>query len=163
MNFEYAITVDEYIAACFLYHKLNGSRRRMLGVGWILAGLLFFVMASIERVPCNWTPAILAGVGAWGIYGGFRMLFPTRYFSLAYPAADLAGKRFKADVTADGLDVTGDLRSWHVRWPGMRLKGENERVFMFYSSGTMFIFGKEYLTNQQQRELRDFSGLTPIA
>lgn len=73
----------------------------------------------------------------------------------------MAGKRFKADVNEDGFEVTGDLCSWHVRWLRVRPKGENERVFIFtlYPEGTIFMFGKRYLNDEQQQELRRLSGL----
>jgi len=47
------------------------------------------------------------------------------------------------DVNEDGFDVEGDLRRWHVEWPGAYPKGENESVFAFFSAGTAFVFGKK--------------------
>jgi len=70
----------------------------------------------------------------------------------------VVGKRFKAAVDEDGFEVTGDQCSWRVRWPGVRVKGENEQVFMLHSHGT-FIFEKKYLNTQQQEHLRRVSGL----
>jgi hypothetical protein len=43
-----------------------------------------------------------------------------------------------------------------VAWSEVHLKGENKRVFMFYAKGTIFIFGKKYLTDEQQRDIRRF-------
>jgi hypothetical protein len=74
-------------------------------------------------------------------------------------ASELAGKTFRADLNEDGFDVAGDTCSWRVKWQGVRWNGENERVFMLYSQGTVFIFGKQYLTTEQQTELRSLSGL----
>jgi hypothetical protein len=68
-------------------------------------------------------------------------------------------KGFKADVKGDGFDVAGDACGWRVSWHGVRLKGENKRVFMLCSYGRIFIFAKQYLTNQQREELRRLSGL----
>jgi len=93
------------------------------------------------------------------IYSAVASLFPARYFRRAYLESDLAGKSFNADVGEDGFEVTGDQCSWRVRWPGVRVKGENEQVFMLYSHGTMFIFGKKYLNSEQQEHLRRLSGL----
>jgi len=64
-------------------------------------------------------------------------------------------------VSDDGFDVAGDTCTWRVRWQGVRLKAENKRVFMFCSYGTIFIFGKQYLANEQQEELRRLGGLGP--
>jgi hypothetical protein len=154
MHFEYEITADEYVAAQLLYYKRRGGRKRVeRAAGWILAGLFFIVVAWNERV-LNWAPILLAAIGAWWIYAGVANLFPARYFRRAYREVEVAGKRFKADVNEDGFEVTGDLCSWRIRWPGVRLKCENKRVFMLYSAGTIFMFGKKYLNDEQQQELR---------
>ena len=159
MHFEYEITVDEYAAAQQLYHKQSGGRKRVeRATGWIITGVFFIVIAWSERV-LNWAPILLAATGVWWIYAGVATFFPTMHFRRAYRRVELAGKRFKADVTEDGFEVAGDLCSWRVRWPSVRLKGENERVFMLYSESTIFIFGKKYLSDEQQQELRSLSGL----
>ena len=50
-----------------------------------------------------------------------------------------------------------------VQWQGIGLKGENEKVFMICSTGgTIFMFGKKYLTDEQQQELRRLSGLASV-
>ena len=85
--------------------------------------------------------------------------FSGEVFPRAYPKSDVVGKGFKAEVDEDGFEVTGDQCSWRVRWPGVRVKGENEQVFMLHSHGTLFIFGKKYLNTEQQEHLRGVSGL----
>jgi hypothetical protein len=129
MHFEYEITVDEYVASQLLYHKLRyrrGPAER--AIWWILVGSFFIVIGWSERV-LNWAPTLLVAVGAWWIYAGVATLFPARYFRRAYQRADLAGKKFKADVNEGSFEVIGDLCTWRVQWPGVRLKNENERVF----------------------------------
>ena len=159
MHFEYEITADEFVASQLLYHKLSGGRKHgALAVQSILAGIIFVAIAWNER-SLNWTPILVALIGTWWIYSAFASLFPARYFRRAYSKTDLAGKRFKADVGEDGFEVTGDVCSWRVRWPGVRVKGENERVFMLYSHGTMFMFGKKFLSSEQQDELRRLLGV----
>jgi hypothetical protein len=93
------------------------------------------------------------------IYYGVGNFFPARHFRRAFHGAGLAGKKFKADVNEDGFEVTGDVCSWRIRWPGVQLKGEDERVIMLSSGGTIFMFGKKYLNNEQIQELRRLSGL----
>ena len=114
--------------------------------------------------PLNWAPAYYkAKLGA-----DVEILPPValtsseedeRRFLRAYQRSELAGKRFQAEIDVDGFDVTGPLNSWRVRWEGVRLKGEDERVFVLSSGGTLFMFGKKYLSNEQQDELRRLSGL----
>src|SRR4029077_20621409 len=102
----------------------------------------------------EWATVLLATSGAWWIYLGLMNLFPRKYFRRAYATANLAGQRFKADADSEGLHGTGGLCSWSVRSPGVIMKEENDHVFMIHSQGTIFIFGKKYLDNEQQQELR---------
>jgi len=161
MHFEYEITADEFVASQLLYHKLSGGRKHSeRAVQRILVGIIFIAIAWNEW-SLKWTPILVALIGAWWIYSAVASLFPARYFRREYSKSDLAGKRFKADVGEDGFEVTGDVCSWRVRWSGVRVKGENEQVFMLYSHGTMFMFGKKFLSSEQQEELRRLSGLMP--
>ena len=159
MHFEYEITADEFAASQLLYHRLSGGRKRVERVVYsFLAGLLFLATAWTERSN-DLSPFLLAIVRAWLIYSGALTLFPTRYFRSAYRKSEVVGKRFNAEINEEGFEVTGDLYSWRVRWPGVRVKGENELVFMLCSNQTIFMFGKKYLSSDQQQELRRLSGL----
>jgi len=40
------------------------------------------------------------------------------------------------------------------------VKGEDKSVFMLYVEGTLFIFGKKYLTDEQQHELRRLAAIS---
>jgi hypothetical protein len=163
MHFEYEIPVDEFVASQLLYYKLSGGRKRVeRAVGWIIAGVACIFIAWINR-SMEFTPILFAGIGVWWIYCGVANLLPARYVRRGYQKSDLAGKTYKADVNEDGFEVTGDMYAWRVRWPGVRLKGENERVIIFCAANTIFIFGKKYLNSEQQQELRRLSGLTPHA
>jgi hypothetical protein len=71
-----------------------------------------------------------------------------------YPKSEVIGKKFQADIHSDGFEVKGKSCSWQVPWSGVSLKAERERVFMLYVEGTIFMFGKKYLTDEQQNELR---------
>ena len=160
MHFEYEITADEFVASQLLYQKLSAGRKRVERVVYpFLAGLIFLATAWTERSN-DLSPFLLALVGAWLIYSGAITLFPKKYFRRAYRKSELAGKRFNAEITEEGFEVTGDLYSWRVRWPGIRVKGENETVFMLCSNQTLFMFGKKYLSSDQQQRLRKLSGLT---
>jgi hypothetical protein len=161
MEFEYEITADQFVASQFLYHKLtDGRKHRQSAVQWILAGILLLAVAWIERPCLNWTDLVLTLIAVWWIYAGLVSLFPARHFRRAYFTSDLVGKRFKANVGEEGFEVTGDDCSWRVRWPGVRVKGEDAQIFMLYSHGTIFVFGKNHLNGEQQERLRRLSGLT---
>jgi hypothetical protein len=160
MHFEYEITADDFVASQLLYLKLSGGRKRVERVvNSFLAALIFMSTAWTERSH-DLSPFLLAIAGAWCIYYGAVSLFPSRYFRRAYRKSYVAGKRYAAEITEEGFEVTGDLRSWRVQWPGVRLKGENEHVFVFSSYATLFMFGKKYLSSTQQQQLRKVSGLT---
>jgi len=159
MHFEYEITSDEYVASQALYCKLQGGRRQVERAAfWILSGLFFIVIAWNDSRP-SLTPILIGAIGIWWTYAGIRMVFPSRYFRRAYRTFAFAGTKFKADIDESGFEIKSDFCEWIVRWPGVQLKGDDERVFIFVSGGTIFIFGKKYLNSEQQEELRRLSGL----
>lgn len=121
-------------------------------------GAFFIVVAWNERV-LDWATFLRAVIGAWWIYAAVRNLFPAGYFRSAYQGTDLSGRRFAADVNEDGFEAMADTCSGHVQWPGVRVKGENKTVFLLRCYGTLFMFGKKYLSIEQQQQLHKFGGL----
>jgi hypothetical protein len=59
----------------------------------------------------------------------------------------------------DYFEVVGEFCTWRIKWPGVSLKGENNDVFVFYAENYVFIFGKKYLNNAEQDELRRLIGI----
>ena len=155
MQFEYEITAAQFASAQLLYRKQRHGRKRT--IRWILAGIVLIAIALTER-SLNLTPILVALLGASWIYSAIVSLSPW-YFRRAYFKTDLVDKKFKADVNEIGFDVTGDECAWRVKWAAVREKGENERLFLFYSHGTLFVFGKEFFGSEEQGQLRKFSGL----
>jgi len=166
MQFHYEIPVDEYVAAQMLYYREYGKSKFVKrALGSVLLGSFFFLIAAF-RGP-EWAPILLLVTGAWYIYGGIASLYPTRYWGIAspyptryyrrtYPESGLAGKNYHAELDENGFSVTGDSRSWRVPWSKVRLKSEDKCVFIFFAEDTIFIFGKKYLTDEQQRDIRQF-------
>ncbi|HXJ89322.1 MAG TPA: hypothetical protein VMS18_21065 [Candidatus Binatia bacterium] len=159
MNFEYEIGPEEYVASQLLYLKLTRDRKRLQWGTFSIAGGVLFLLVGQSRSDFHWSEFLLTLMGIWWITIGFINFFPGRYYRRVYRTADLAGKKFTTNMNEDGFEVTGEYCCWRVRWPGVRLKGENERVFVICSAGTIFMFGKRYLADEQQKELRRFSGL----
>lgn len=95
------------------------------------------------------------------LYAGLANLFPKWHIARAYRSTQFGGKQFHAEVTEHGIEVNAESYGWRVKWQDVQVKGENDRVFMLYSRGThtIFIFGKKYLTGEQQFELRALAGL----
>jgi hypothetical protein len=144
MQFAYEISAVEFAAAQKLYHKLRPGRARAnYAFICVVTGLLLIFAAWSDRL-LDWPSIFMfAAIGAWWIYSGIVTFFPDRIFRRAYRKSDLAGKKFNANVHEDGLEVVGELCSWRVQWPGIRLKGENERVFMLYSEAQSSCLGKD--------------------
>lgn len=167
LQFQYDIPVEQFVAAQVLYHKLQKTGRRIgRPVFWILLGAVLVVLVFTVRqsawaaTDASAVPLIIGLVfGVMWIYGGIRMLLPSRHFRRAYQSSGLAGKVYKAEADESGFHVAGELHEWNVKWPGVQLKGEDERVFIFYAANTIFIFGKKFLTGEQQEELRRLSGM----
>jgi hypothetical protein len=160
IHFEYEITPEVYAACQLLYYRLSGGRGRVRGaVARIFTGLLLIFIAWNERFA-DLAQILLAAIGVWWTYSGVVRLFPERYFRRAYRKTDFANKKFEADLSETGFEVTGDRYSWSVQWPGVQLRGENDKAFMLCSQGTIFMFGKKYMSTEQQALLRKLSGMT---
>jgi hypothetical protein len=160
MRFEYEISEEDFVACQSLYNKLHFGRKRAKHIAtWMLTGFFFIAIAWTER-SFNWGPFLLVAVGAWCVNCGVRGIFPARYLRRVYRKTNLKGKKFEAQINEAGFEITGDVCDWHVRWPGVLLKGEDDRAFVLYSEGgTLFMFAKKYLNQEQLDELRKFSGL----
>lgn len=167
LQFQYEIPAEEFVASQHLYHKLCGSvPAYQRGAFWIVLGaalVLVVVNVNPSSLPTRDISAvpliIVFALGVSWIYGGIRILLPSRYFRRGYGPSKLAGKSYRAEVNEDGFRVAGDFCEWNVEWPGVQLKGEDERVFILYAANTIFIFGKKFLSREQQEELRRLSGL----
>lgn len=162
MTFEYEISGDDYAAASVLHYRL--IRKPLQSAGWFLAGLVLFVIGSIER-DRGLSPVVLVVIGIWWMWAGLGGIFPAlyrRYYRKYYRRLGLEGKRYRATLTEDGFLVTGENRTWNNRWTEVSPKGEDSRVFMLFSQGTLFIFAKRYLAEEQQGRLRILAGL-PVA
>lgn len=154
MRFEYEVGIGEYVSGSLAYWKLIDRRSRFeRGVLWTMAGATLIVTAWFGNPLVR---SVLATVvGAWLIYeGGLRNFFPQSYLGRHYAVADLAGRKFTAEIDEHALQIETANWGWRVPWDGVRQKAENDRVFMIYSFGTMFILGKRYLGPEQQREIR---------
>ncbi|HST12710.1 MAG TPA: YcxB family protein [Terriglobales bacterium] len=155
--------MDEYVASQVLYLKLTRNRLHFYQnpSTWIAVGAFFILIAWGQRA-FNWAPILLTLIGGHWIYAGLVNLFPTRYFRGQYAKSESWGKRFRAEVNEDGFEVVGEQCAWRIRWQGVKVRGENDVVFMFYSANTVFIFGKRYLNEEQREELRRLSGVGPL-
>jgi len=162
MEFDYEISADDYAAAAILYHKL--SRKLRVGRGWIFAGAVLLVVTLLER-DRGLSPILLGAIGVWWIWAGIGSLFPgmfQRSYRKYYRQLYLAGEKYHACVDQDGFQVVGRNRTWNNPWTEVSPKGEDDHVFMLHSRGTLFIFAKRYLAEEQQRTLRDLAGLPSV-
>ncbi|MGB8131847.1 MAG: YcxB family protein [Candidatus Angelobacter sp.] len=155
MQFNYEIPSDEFVAAQIALHTAKNKRRLIKrALGYTVLGVVFGLIA-LFRYP-DLGPLLLLLVAANYICVGITNLFPQRYFRKGYLQSGLEGKSYQAELDESGFLVNGDSCSWRVAWSEVHLKGENKRVFIFYAKGTVFIFGKKYLTDEQQRDIRRF-------
>jgi len=160
MQFDYEIPVDEFAAAQVLYSKACSKHLAIKrALGWVLLGS-FFVLIAMFRWSADWPPILLLLTGAWFIYGGIAILFPARHYRRYYSQSGLADKKYHAELDNSGFSVSGDACSWHVLWTEAPFKAEDKRVFIFSGKGTIFIFGKKYLTDEQQKEIRRLAAMS---
>ena len=156
MQFDYEVPIEEYAAGQVLYYKARSKggfvQQALL---WTSLGI-FFVLLVGFRFGANWLRILFLVIAACFLFTGIRYLFPIHYFRRHYPTSGLAGKRYQADLDEGGFSVTGDACNWRIPWSEARIKGEDNLVFMFTGKGTVFIFGKKYLTEEQQKAIRKF-------
>jgi hypothetical protein len=155
-EFDYEITARDYVAGQVLLHKASGRMR--YAPLWLLFGVASLAIACNEQ-RVNWPSVLLAGLGVWWIYCGAINAFPQWFLRRSYRKTQLAGVKYKAVISDEGFAVTEPLRSWQSRWQGVSVKAEDNYVFAFFSGSTLFIFGKSYLGDSQQDELRVLAGL----
>jgi len=160
VEFEYEITADDYAAASILSFKL--SRNRLTLALWLFAGLFLVLLALLEK-DRGWSPILLGAVGVWWMWAGIARLFPgesfSRHYRKRYQQLSLRGRKYTASLTDSGFQVAGENSSWRIPWSDVSQKGEDNRVFMFYCRGVLFIFAKRSLGDEQQSLIRTLSGL----
>ena len=160
MEFDYEISADDYAAAHILLHKLSG--KRLASAWWFLGGAFLLLVALIER-DRGWSPILLGAVGIWWMWAGVAGIFPgesmARPYRKRYQEIKLKGKKCRASINNDGFQLFGENSSWSIRWADISQKGEDDRIFMFYSQGVLSCFGKRYLAEEQQQALRRLAGL----
>ena len=118
-------------------------------------------VALVER-DRGVSPILLGAIGVWWIWAGLGWIFPglfRRYYRSYYRRLGLDGKKYRAILNEVGFQVMGENRTWNNRWTEVSPMGEDARVFMFYSQGTLFIFAKRYVADDQQGMLRSLAGL----
>jgi hypothetical protein len=94
-------------------------------------------------------------VGFYWIYACVSALFPARHYRRYYPGTRLAGKKFRATVIDEGIEVASDLTLTTSMWADITVTAADDQAFMLYSqdTATIFMFGKKYLSAEQQNEL----------
>jgi hypothetical protein len=163
MQFEYEISADDYAAAQILYRRLK--RNRIPEVGWLLlGGVLTWI--GLREQGLGLSPIVLAGIGVYCMWAGVGRVFPAslrRNYLRHYRTLEHQGTKYRADANETGVEIAGGNTSWWVPWGDVSIKGEDPKVFMFYSKGTLFIFAKRFLQDVQHRELRTIAGLAELA
>jgi YcxB-like protein len=164
MQFEYEIPLEEYVSAQTLYNKMGVKAQPLKrGIGWIIIGL-FFAINGLLPSGVGWDSFLLLITGLYFVYCGVVMLFPRnhyrRYYRSCYAESGLAGNLYHAEVDKKGFQVQGNGCSWQLLWSELQSKAEDESVFMLNGKGTVFIFGKRYLSDEQQEELRKFASMS---
>lgn len=163
MEFDYEISADDYAAAQILSLRLNHNYYS--GAWWFFGGLFLILLCLIER-DRGWSPVLLGALGVWCVWVSISRTFPGKFsatrFHKRYRQLGLEARKYHARVDASGFEVIGEQSTWRMRWADITLKGEDNRVFIFYyPGGVIFIFGKRYMDEKQQQSLRSFGGLSP--
>jgi hypothetical protein len=161
MQLEYEISEDDYVASQRLFWKLSYGRKRFKNpVSWILIGA-FYIAIALERQIFDLVFTLLAGAGAFWIWNSMWILFPESDLRRVYRGLDWVGKRFRAELNAEGFEVVEEFETNRIRWAGLKIKGENEQVVILCQGPgqSLHMFGKKYMTAEQQHEFRKLAGM----
>ena len=163
MRFEYEITADDYVRAQVLYHKhrVGWKRFRTAGARVVFAVVLFLI--AFKERAFGWGSMFLVYCGLLYIYSGILSVFPARHFRRYYRRTELAGKRFEATVDEGGIEAKEEFFCMTTKWAGVKLKAESDLMFIYSASDRIFMFGKQYLSSEQQQDLRKLSGLVSVS
>jgi hypothetical protein len=163
MQFEYEVSADNYADALILYYRLNRTRPGGASIRtYFLFGGFLLAVGLVERER-GLSPLLLIALGALIVWFGVASFFPRlssrRNYRKHYRELGIEGKKYQANISEEGLNLTGDDTTWSRQWSDISSKGEDKQLFMLYSRGTLFIFAKRYLSDDQQRELRTLASL----
>lgn len=160
MVFEYEITPEDYAAAAVLHAKLIRNPRKLSP--WLSGGVIVLLVALLER-DRGLSPILLGAIGVWWICWDIARIFPgvflRSYYRRYAKKLGMGNGKYRANLGEQWLQADGDEGTWRVRWQDVSPKGEDPNVFMLHARGTMFIFAKRYLSDEQQRQLRLLAGL----
>jgi hypothetical protein len=162
MEFEYEVSAADYYDASIFYYRLN-RRRLAAGSGSLFIFGGFLIVVGLIEKEKGLSPLLLIALGAiliwFGVVGFFPRLSPRKRFRKCFKELGIEGKKYRAAVDTEGINIVGDDTTWSRRWSDISSKGEDDKLFLFCSKFTMFIFAKRYLTEEQQQELRSFISL----
>lgn len=165
MQFEYEVSADDYADALILYYRLSRTRPGASTGTYFLFGGFLLAVGLVERER-GLSPLLLVALGALIVWFGVVSFFPRlssrRNYRKHYRELGIEGKKYDANVDEEGLNIAGDDTTWSREWPDISSKGEDKQLFMFYSRGTLFIFAKLYLTDEQQRALRSLTSISAL-
>jgi hypothetical protein len=131
MEFEYEVSADDYVKALIVY---NGLNRKWRGAGsgtyFLFSGFLLAV-GLVERER-GLSPLLLVALGALTIWLGIVSVFPRlsshRAYRRHYRELGIEGKKYRANVNEEGLNVAGDGTTWSRQWTHLSSKGEDKTI-----------------------------------
>jgi hypothetical protein len=124
------------------------------------APYLLFALFALYLVyaygPEGWQSAAISIAALAIIYTSIKSMFLESYLRKQFAGTGLAGKRYRAKVDEVGIEVVGDEAEWRMKWSYIKARREGKISFCFDGQTVMFIYGKRFLTEAQQENLRSF-------
>lgn len=156
LKFTYEITEDDYVACQLLHYEAKYGKKRNTqnALAWILLGI-FLIVVAYNAQEVSWPTVLLAMSGAYWTFSGVNAMFLVRHFRRFYPGTKLQGKKFNAVIDEQGIEISSNVTYTKSKWSDVTVRSEGKDAFMLYSqeSATLWMFGKKYLNDEQQREM----------
>jgi hypothetical protein len=160
VEFEYEINADDFASGMTLYQKKVGGFRYRLA--YILIGTALILLPIVVRhnngseIDAPW---FTIAFGIVFLCCGIATLFYSSRVRRTYGNSEIASQRYNAVLTENGVDVSGPNRHWQFGWTVVKIRAENETLFIFSDTSVVFIFAKRYLTSEQMAQVRQLGKL----
>jgi hypothetical protein len=101
----------------------------------------------------------LTGLGAAIFVCGLLQNFKSGSKSRIPPK--VAGKQAAATFSTDAFLFEGENQQSKIKWPGIAVRAESERMLILASGGRFYILPKRSFTKEQLNSLKEFLSALP--
>jgi hypothetical protein len=156
LEITYEIQRKDFARANAAFFRANDRTRLSMWALLAAALMLLLLPWLYKQWDPDWTyPVIVVPLAVYLIYVAALSVSPYLAGLVYYRKDYLAGKKFIACLSAEGVKISGEHVTWIHQWPSFRYIRETNEQFVFYDGMTMYIFSKRYFTSSQEEAARE--------